>query len=194
SIESSPVARRLQRWGGQTCVISDPAVARALLPERTCHAVLIDRGIDAEAAEALGEAARGYAAQRIIMFTPAARHELQLSSAAASPFTGYLITPLRAASLAARLSAEPEVRAPNLAADAAIDPPDVTQTAGVAPAPRLSVLVAEDNEINALLMRSLLTRLGHQVVVTTNGEQAMASWLAAKSDGTPDDLVLIDVS
>ena len=192
SIESSLVARRLQRWGGQTCVISDPEVARALLPERTWHAVLIDRGIDAEAAEALGEAARGYAAQRIVMFTPAERHELQLSSAAASPFTGYLIKPLRAASLAARLSAEPEVRAPNLAADAASDAPDLTP-AGIAPGRGLSVLVAEDNEINALLMRSLLTRLGHQVVVTTNGEQAMESWLAAKSAGAPYDLVLMDI-
>ena len=37
----------------------------------------------------------------------------------------------------------------------------------------LSVLVAEDNEINALLMRSLLTRLGHQAVITTNGEEAL---------------------
>ncbi|TMJ61177.1 MAG: response regulator [Alphaproteobacteria bacterium] len=192
SIESSLVARRLQRWGGQTCEISDPEVARALLPERTWHAVLIDRGIEAAAAEALGEAARGYAAQRIVMFTPAERHELQLSSAAASPFTGYLIKPLRAASLAARLSAEPEVRAPNLAADAASDAPDLTP-AGIAPGRGLSVLVAEDNEINALLMRSLLTRLGHQVVVTTNGEQAMESWLAAKSAGAPYDLVLMDI-
>jgi CheY-like chemotaxis protein len=162
------------------------------LPERTWHAVLIDRGIQAEAAEALGEAARGYAAQRIVMFTPAERHELQLSSAAASPFTGYLIKPLRAASLAARLSAEPEVRAPNLASDAASDLPDITPP-GIAPGRVLSVLVAEDNEINALLMRSLLTRLGHQVVVTTNGEQAMESWQAAKSAGAPYDLVLMDI-
>jgi CheY-like chemotaxis protein len=57
----------------------------------------------------------------------------------------------------------------------------------------LSVLVAEDNEINALLMRSLLTRLGHQVVITINGEEALESWLAAKSAGTPYDLVLMDI-
>ena len=57
----------------------------------------------------------------------------------------------------------------------------------------LSVLVAEDNEINALLMRSLLTRLGHQAVITTNGEEALESWLAAKSAGTPYDLVLMDI-
>ncbi len=57
----------------------------------------------------------------------------------------------------------------------------------------LSILVAEDNEINALLMRSLLTRLGHHAVITTNGEEAMESWLAAKSAGAPYDLVLMDI-
>jgi CheY-like chemotaxis protein len=57
----------------------------------------------------------------------------------------------------------------------------------------LSVLVAEDNEINALLMRSLLTRLGHDAVITTNGEAALESWLSAKSAGAPYDLVLMDI-
>src|SRR6202035_5366405 len=57
----------------------------------------------------------------------------------------------------------------------------------------LTVLVAEDNEINALLMRSLLTRLGHQAVIATNGEEALESWQAAKSAGTPYDLVLMDI-
>jgi PAS domain S-box-containing protein len=193
SIESSLIARRLQRWGGQTCVVSELAVAQALLPERTWHAVLVDRAIGAEAAEALGEAARAFATQRIIMFTPAARHELQLSSAASSAFTGYLVKPLRAASLAARLSIAPEVPAPNLAADGVVDAPVRTETAAMTPARGFSVLVAEDNEINALLMRSLLTRLGHQAVITTNGEQAIESWLAAKSAGTPYDLVLMDI-
>src|SRR5580658_296255 len=43
TIEASLVARRLQRWGGQTCVVSDIGVARALLPERSWHAILFDR-------------------------------------------------------------------------------------------------------------------------------------------------------
>jgi CheY-like chemotaxis protein len=55
------------------------------------------------------------------------------------------------------------------------------------------VLVAEDNEINALLMRSLLTRLGHHAVITTNGEAALESWLAARSADTPYDLILMDI-
>jgi CheY-like chemotaxis protein len=120
------------------------------------------------------------------MVTPSSRHGLQPSS----PFTGYLVKPLRAASLAERLATTLDVAAPALADEPVIEP--------AAPAPvmasaGLSILVAEDNEINALLMRSLLTRLGHHALIATNGEAALESWLAARSAGTPYDLILMDV-
>jgi PAS domain S-box-containing protein len=189
SIEASLVARRLQRWGAQTCVVSDISVAEALLPERSWQAVLLDRMLGATEIESLAEAARKHAAHRIVMFTPAMRHELQPSQSSA--FTDYLIKPLRAASLAARLTTAPEVLAPGLAGDPVIEVsaeiPAVASTRG------LSILVAEDNEINALLMRSLLSRLGHDVVITTDGEETLESWLSARSAGTPYDLVLMDI-
>jgi CheY-like chemotaxis protein len=191
SIEATLIARRLQRWGGQTCTVSDVAVAKALLPERTWNAVLLDHALGAAEVASLGEAARTHASQRIVMFTPATRHELQLSTC--SVFTGYLVKPLRAASLAARLTMAPEVSAPSLAGDGAAETTERTETTAPAPVRGLSILVAEDNEINALLMRSLLTRLGHHAVITTNGEQALESWLAAKSAGAPYDLVLMDI-
>jgi PAS domain S-box-containing protein len=191
SIEASLIARRLERWGCQTCVISDVAVARALLPERTWHAVLLDSAIGAEEVEQLAEAARSFASQRIVMFTPAARHEAQ--HATTSPaLTGYLVKPLRAASLAARLTAG-EISAPDLASQTLADEAEPPATMPSDLSRGLSVLVAEDNEINALLMRSLLTRLGHQAVIATNGEAALESWLSAKSAGTPYDLVLMDI-
>lgn len=189
TIEASLVARRLQRWGGQTCVVSDIAVAQALLPERSWHAILLDRALGAVDIEALAEASRVHATQRIVMVTPAARHELKLASA----FTGYLVKPLRAVSLAARLTKAPEVGAPSLAAGAALDMPDHPAAPAAAPVRGLAILVAEDNEINALLMRSLLTRLGHHAVITTNGEAALESWLAAKSANAPYDLILMDI-
>ncbi len=189
TIETSLIARRLQRWGGQTCMVSDTAVAQALLPERSWHALLVDRALGAADVEALAEAARVHATQRIVMFTPAARHELALSSA----FTGFLVKPLRAASLAARLTTVSEITAPALAGDTLVELPEHAAAPAVAPARGLSVLVAEDNEINALLIRSLLTRLGHRAVIATNGEAALESWLAAKSAGAPYDLVLMDI-
>jgi signal transduction histidine kinase/CheY-like chemotaxis protein len=188
SIETSLVARRLERWGGQTCLVSDVDVARALLPERPWHAVLIDHALGADVVESLGEESRRYAAERIVMFTPSTRHELKPSSA----LTGYLVKPLRAASLAARLSTVPEVAAPSLVEAVLIEPTESSGTP-VQAGPGLSVLVAEDNEINALLMRSLLTRLGHHVVIATNGEAALESWLAARTAGTPYDLILMDI-
>jgi PAS domain S-box-containing protein len=190
SIEASLVARRLQRWGGQTCLVSDVAVARALLPERSWHAVLLDHALGTEDVERLGEAARAHATQRIVMFTPATRHELQPSPSSA--FTGYLVKPLRAASLAARMTMTPEIAAPALAGDL-LEMPDAAAARAIARVRGLSILVAEDNEINALLMRSLLTRLGHHAVITTNGEEALESWQAAKSAGAPYDLVLMDI-
>ena len=195
TIEASLIARRLERWGGQTCVVSDSDVARALLPERNWHAVLLDNALGATEVEALAEAAKPFASQRVVLFTPATRHELQ--SAAASALTGYLVKPLRAASLAARLAGPPEISAPNLVETNLVDgvlagPAETVESAAATPR-GLAVLVAEDNEINALLMRSLLTRLGHQVMITTNGEEALESWLAAKSAGTPYDLVLMDI-
>ena len=186
SIEASLTARRLQRWGGHACMVSDADVAETLLPERPWHAVLIDHAMGLADIERLGEAARLHATQRIVMFTPATRQELQPS--ATSALTGYLVKPLRAASLAARLTTAPEVAAPSL--EPAIGP---IETPAAPSAKGLSILVAEDNQINALLIRSLLGRLGHDTVITTNGAEALESWLSAKSAGTPYDLVLMDI-
>jgi CheY-like chemotaxis protein len=186
NIEASLTSRRLQRWGGQTCMVSDADVAETLLPERPWHAVLIDHALGLADIERLGEAARLHATQRIVMFTPATRQELQPS--ATSALTGYLVKPLRAASLAARLTTAPEMTAPSL--EPAIDP---IKTPAARSAKGLSILVAEDNQINALLIRSLLGRLGHDTVITTNGTEALESWLSAKAAGTPYDLVLMDI-
>lgn len=183
SIEASLTARRLQRWGGNACKVSDVDVAEALLPERSWHAVLIDHALGAANIARLSEAARLHATQRIVMFTPATRQELQPS--ATSALTGYLVKPLRAASLAARLTTAPEVTAPSL--EPAIE------TVETPAAPGLSILVAEDNQINALLIRSLLSKLGHQAVITSDGNEALESWLSAKSAGTLYDLVLMDI-
>ena len=189
SIEASLIARRLQRWGAQTCLVSDIEVALALLPERVWQSILIDHALGTAEIEKFCETARPHASQRIVMFTPSSRQELQPQLTSA--FTGYLVKPLRAASLAARLTAAPEVVAPDIAGEPLIE----SEQAGpkAAPAGGLSILVAEDNEINALLMRSLLGRLGHRAVITTNGEEALESWQAAKSAGAPYDLVLMDI-
>jgi PAS domain S-box-containing protein len=191
TIEASLIARRCERWGAQTCVVTDAAVASALLPERSWDAVLLDHALGSDQVHALAEAAHSHAGQRIVMFTPATRQEFQ-SCSAGSGLTGFLIKPLRTASLAARLATVGEISSPELASDAVTELPDQAGTQAGATGGGLSVLVAEDNEINALLMRSLLTRLGHQAMIAIDGEAALESWLSARSAGMPYDLVLMD--
>jgi CheY-like chemotaxis protein len=93
---------------------------------------------------------------------------------------------VRAVSLAARF-----------AADDAFDHGLVNEpieTPSIAPdSDGLSILVAEDNEINALLARALLVKLGHRPVVVESGGAAIACWQAARSAGTPFDRVLMDL-
>ena len=53
--------------------------------------------------------------------------------------------------------------------------------------------MAEDNDINALLARALLARLGHRPTIAGNGMAAVDCWSKARAAGTPFDLVLMDV-
>lgn len=191
AIEASLLARRLERWGAETCMASDIAAAQARLAERPWHTVFVDHAMGAEDVWRFGQAACQHAARRIILVTPSTRHDLQAPGAAA--FTGYLVKPLRTASIAARLTAPVD----GSTAQRMTGPDGATIEACGAPAPApaqsLSILVAEDNEINALLICSLLARLGHDVTVAADGEEALESWVAAETADRPYDLVLMDV-
>ena len=57
----------------------------------------------------------------------------------------------------------------------------------------LAILVAEDNDINALLTRHLLSRLGQRPVMAATGGDAVSAFVAAQAAGTPFDLVLMDL-
>ena len=186
SVEASLVAARLNRWGAQTCTVGDLAVAHALLPDRAWHSALIDHDFPADDREAFAAAARLHATRRILLVTPAAR--AMLRGAIPDGFTGYLMKPLRAASLAARMTDDDGV------ISLAPPEPDEAQDASRRRAtPGLCVLVAEDNEINALLVRALLLRLGHEPVVVGDGNAARDAWLLAARAGTPYDVVLMDL-
>jgi PAS domain S-box-containing protein len=185
SVESSLMARRLTRWGARVCVAPDQTIAAALLPERVWGAIFVDHAIGRAACDALARATAAVP-RRFVLVTPTARTELPVLKAAG--FTGYLVKPVRAASLAARMTGgEDEFERPD-----DTSPP----SADIAPndaAKGLAILIAEDNEINALLARSLLTRLGHRPTVATNGDAAVDAWHAARDAGEPYAIVLMDV-
>jgi signal transduction histidine kinase/CheY-like chemotaxis protein len=186
AIEASLLARRLGRWGARTCAVTDARVATALLPERNWDAMLIDHALGAAAIQSLLASAGNDVQQRIILIPPSTRHELPALKQAG--ITDYLIKPVRAASLAARLTAGPDHSHEPADADGQTESP-----ARPRPGKTLSILVAEDNDINALLARALLAKLGHRPAIVPSGAAAIESWQAAQAAGTPYDLLLMDL-
>jgi PAS domain S-box-containing protein len=189
AIEAPLIARRLGRWGARTCIVPDEKIAAALLPERHWDAVLVDRALGAAGVEALASEMSSVA-QKLILITPSERQEL--ASLKAAGFTGYLVKPVRALSLAARFGSGADAFEREAAGEHG--PAAQDREAMAAAKDGLAILVAEDNPINALLARALLLRLGHQPMIAGNGAVAVESWLAARAAGTPYDVVLMDVS
>jgi len=185
-IESSLLARRLRDWGAETTVAAYEESAVALLAQRRWDALLVDYPL-ARSMIAHGDIARFAVARRIVLIRPAERHELPTLKE--HGFTGYLVKPVRAASLAARLAAKASFEDMPAQSSDASDTANTSAGSGKG----LSILVAEDNEINALLARALLTRLGHRPTIVSNGETAVDSWAAARAANSPYDLVLMDV-
>lgn len=93
---------------------------------------------------------------------------------------GYLIKPIRRASLVRRVQLARAALAEE--PDAPIAPPSEQRLKG------LRVLVAEDNPINALLVRAVLGRAGAAVEVVGDGEQAIAAARAERFDAILLDL------
>jgi PAS domain S-box-containing protein len=187
ALSASLVARALMDWGARTCLVPEEHIAVSLLRERTWSAVLVDHALGSEACERLAHATAAIN-RRVVLITPAERH--QIAALREAGFTGYLVKPVRAVTLAAQMTA----------ADDGLDHSgqDARQAAakdaGVARTTHgLAVLVAEDNEINALLAQALLARLGHKPTLVATGEAALKAWLAAQSAGDPYDLLLMDL-
>jgi CheY-like chemotaxis protein len=98
-----------------------------------------------------------------------------------SGFVGYLIKPLRRASLAERV-----LIAAGAEREAAVVVDDERIAAAAAPGKR--VLLVEDNPINALLARALLTREGCEIDHAAGGEEAIAALKVGAYD-----LILMDM-
>ena len=186
AIEASLLSWRLIRWGAKTCVAPDEKIAASLLLKRKWDALLIDHTLGIEAIDTLMRESAQDIARRIVLITPAARNELAALRQAG--FTGYLVKPVRAASLAARLQTDNAFDLTAVGASTA----EILRLP-VIEAKGMAILVAEDNDINALLARALLIKLGHRPTVVTCGAAAVESWLDAQSEEVPYDLVIMDV-
>jgi signal transduction histidine kinase/DNA-binding response OmpR family regulator len=157
--------------GAAAHMVTRPAQAAGL------HAVLVDgAGADLAALRAMND--------RIILLAPQeARGKLAaLDHGGGTP---YLLKPVRVSSLTERLRLVTGMDRGQVLAR-----PTITDERDAAIAPLgLRVLLAEDNPINALLVRTLLQRAGCSVVTVGDGEEA----LAALSRGDGFDLVFLDL-
>jgi PAS domain S-box-containing protein len=101
--EAQLIARRLAAWGARICTVADPLVADALLSERPWDTIIVDGALGSAAAETIARASGRATVRRLALIAPADRDELPALKRAG--FTGYLVKPVRSASLAARFDA-----------------------------------------------------------------------------------------
>ena len=136
-------------------------------------AVLIDARVTRDAAAALARIreAAGHHVPAAVLIAPGRRADIEHLREAG--FDAYLVRPVRRTSLT-------RVVGEIIAGDGSfrIDPSDA-RPRQAPPARRsgttLSVLLAEDNEINALLARAVLEGLGHDVTEVRDGAAAVAA-------------------
>ncbi len=147
----------------------------------TFDAVIVDCALGAEAAAALAKAARKARARRLfLLFSPLERRAF--GEEALRDFDGWLVKPVRVASLIARLSQENAATPPQ----ATLEP--IRAFEG------LHVLIAEDNDINALILTRHLEKLGASVTRAENGARALDCAKAALGAGAqPYDVMVMDL-
>ncbi|HEY4274396.1 MAG TPA: ATP-binding protein [Rhizomicrobium sp.] len=153
-----------------------------LPPGGRIDAVLIDAGTDSAPDPLVPPE---LAVPALVMLTPMARS--RLADLRAMGFAGYLVKPIRESSLAEQINlclamaeigrpaAKPQLAPPLPAApvkERSLPPLATPQTSSVM---GLKILLAEDNPVNALLIRELLRRRGHQIREVTTGTAAVAA-------------------
>lgn len=179
------MAEILRGAGAQAEIADDETRAARRLgeePDGRFDTVVVDCAFGEAATERLADEARRAGAGRVfLMFSPMERRAF--GEAALRHFDGWLVKPVRAASLVERLSTAP--------------PPTRNDADFVAPPPTLSgrrVLVAEDNDVNALIVCRHLEKLGALVTRAEDGARAVE--LARSAIGgriRPFDVILMDV-
>jgi signal transduction histidine kinase/CheY-like chemotaxis protein len=100
-----------------------------------------------------------------VMVTPEERRALR--HVIEQPNSGYLMKPLRSASLVNQLTEQDQ----SLLAKAAADLRRVGKPAVQAP---LRLLLVDDTPVNLLLARTMLEKSGHKVMTAANGQEALA--------------------
>ncbi len=143
---------------------------------RTCDLVLIDAALAVD--EALPDVT-AFGVPTVALLPPSRRGIL--TTLGGKGYRGYLMKPVRQESLEKRLAAV-------IAGKGELEVAASTPETRWRPLAGLSILLAEDNPINALLARELLRRRGHAVDDVTTGEAAVIACARRRFD-----LVIMDL-
>ncbi|HYI91805.1 MAG TPA: ATP-binding protein [Beijerinckiaceae bacterium] len=188
--EAPFLARRLEAAGAAVTLVATPGDALAKIAVSAWDHVVADYALGDDAVRAIAKEARlARIGRSLVLLSPFERRDFGPPSAAG--FDTYLVKPVRARSLFERLTKPLAARSegdgsPRPAASPA------GQAGARAKAPR--VLLAEDNEINALLAIKSLEKLGAVVDWAKDGHEALALAEASFSGIRKlYDLVLMDI-
>jgi PAS domain S-box-containing protein len=163
------LVERLSERGADVHLVKHVDTALAELAQTAFDLAIIDCGFGPEETRQLGAAVRSAArTQALVLLSPYERRSF--GSPAEAGFDGYLVKPVRSRSLYARLTPA-SAPAPVGAALPALDNSAAPQA--------FHVLLAEDNDINALLATRTLERLGAKVTWAKDGVSALALALAS---------------
>ena len=188
AFESSYLAARLGECGAVVVRAADaPDALAALDSMERPDLVVVDGAIGGEAArEITDDAGRRNVPRRLVLLSPFERRSF--GPPASVGFDGYLVKPVREHSLAERCW-------PGQESTAQARPRGLGPARSSAPAaPGLNILLAEDNEINALLATRLLERNGARVAWARDGLEAVDRFRASLDGEIPRfDVVLMDV-
>ncbi len=179
--EAPFLAARLAEAGVVVTLLGDPGAAQARLEAGPAFdLVLVDCALGEDTTRTLGSAAREAGAGRtLVLFSPYERRAFGQTTARG--FDGWLVKPVRHASLFAALQGRHSGQDHGAPPSATPDP--------VA----MNVLLAEDNAINALLATRHLQKLGATVTHAPDGIAALALAEAAMDGGHPFDVLVLDI-
>lgn len=183
------LAETIRATGASVTLAATAEAAQAALSGDTPPtAALIDRALgDAPAKDLAAGARAGGIRDCLILLSPLERR--QFGSPQVAGFSGFLIKPVRTRSLYERLG----LAFPRPAPAAAVAMEAVRPASG-RPGVGPTVLVAEDNEINALLVVRTLERFGCTAFWARDGREALQRVEAGFAGvASPVELVLLDV-
>ncbi len=182
--EAPFLAQRLKEAGAKVDRVMTLPQALRKLTQGAYKLVIADCALGEAATRKIAQTAKDQGARRtLVLLSPFERRDF--GSPTAAGFDGYLVKPVRTRSLFERLHAELDATATTA----------VVETVS-ASMPQVSrrVLIAEDNEINALLITKMLEKMGAQADWVTNGRRAVDRMLAAMAGKLPMyDLAILDI-